>query len=217
MGFNQRKLNIGGWFLGATMTDDNANNTVDNVNSNEHDQTIHRYACPVCSIHIPITQKICPKCGTNLASGVDTDKLAEEGGVTASTTPIPQTREGRYKLGSSYFSSEMKLRIELPRQKKFIRLRFTPDKDLILGRLSHEEESPENILDLSTYEAFQLGVSRRHAAIRLRRHALELRDLVSSNGTYVNEQQLAPGEIYRLCSGDVVRLGRLQMILIFEP
>ncbi len=199
------------------MTNDNMNNTVGNVSQNELDQTIHRYACPVCSTHIPITQKICPKCGTNLARGVTTDKLAEESGVTSTPSPIPQAREGRYKLGSSYFSPEMKLRIELPRQKKFIRLQFIPDKDLILGRLSHEEEAPENTLDLSSYEAFQLGVSRHHAAIRLRRHALELRDLVSSNGTYVNEQQLAPGEIYRLCSGDVVRLGRLQMILIFEP
>ncbi len=51
-------------------------------------------------------------------------------------------------------------------------------------------------------------VSRRHCRLRLAcgGGGLEIEDLASSNGTFVNTRRLSPGW-HPLCSGDVVRVG----------
>ncbi len=50
-------------------------------------------------------------------------------------------------------------------------------------------------------------VSAHHAEIRLEKHGHSILDLESTNGTFLNEQRLAPNRPYRLKSLDVIRLG----------
>jgi pSer/pThr/pTyr-binding forkhead associated (FHA) protein len=49
-------------------------------------------------------------------------------------------------------------------------------------------------------------ISRRHAALRLRGEILELEDLGSLNGTFVNGQRIEEATILK--AGDIVKLGR---------
>lgn len=50
-------------------------------------------------------------------------------------------------------------------------------------------------------------VSAHHAEIRLAKHGHSIIDLESTNGTFLNEQRLAPNKPYQLKPLDVIRLG----------
>lgn len=49
------------------------------------------------------------------------------------------------------------------------------------------------------------NVSRRHAEFKLQHQGLTVRDLDSSNGTFINEQRLTAQQTYPLQPGDRVR------------
>ena len=73
------------------------------------------------------------------------------------------------------------------------------------------ELNPNSSLKLGRNESchirIQLGpVSREHAEILHNEDQYVIRDLASRNGTYVNENRLAPQEPHMLCNGDVVRV-----------
>jgi uncharacterized protein YjbI with pentapeptide repeats len=76
--------------------------------------------------------------------------------------------------------------------------------DVALGRSSMAD------IDLQSYGGPELGVSRRHAMIRLGQAALTLVDLGSTNGTYRNGAAIPPDVQHILADGDVVAFGRLR-------
>jgi len=86
------------------------------------------------------------------------------------------------------------------------------DKNLVLGRLDKGEAAGRGpFMDLSWSYAHKLGVSRRHAVITRNGSALKIRDLNSTNGTYLNEERLVAGRFYDLHHEDYIHLGRLQI------
>ena len=114
--------------------------------------------------------------------------------------------------GSTKFGPRRKLIVYLKGVDK--PLTFEPDRDLLLGRGS----SAQGAIDLTQYEALTKGVSRQHAMIRPDKDndQLMLVDLGSTNGTFVNEEQLSPNLPHVLHDGDTVRLGRLVMHVYFK-
>jgi hypothetical protein len=83
-----------------------------------------------------------------------------------------------------------------------------------LGREGTENDIPE--VNLGTHGGREKGVSRKHATLRVDRRQLLLTDLGSSNGTWLNGQQVAAHEPIRLESGDEVRLGKLALKITFN-
>jgi pSer/pThr/pTyr-binding forkhead associated (FHA) protein len=93
------------------------------------------------------------------------------------------------------------------------------DEDVIyLGRLDKDskETTREAFVDLALAAGFTQGVSRRHAMIHRQDNRVELMDLHSSNGTFLNGNRLLPSKFYELKSGTVIQLGRLKLIAIFS-
>jgi pSer/pThr/pTyr-binding forkhead associated (FHA) protein len=77
--------------------------------------------------------------------------------------------------------------------------RHTIDRKLVIGR-----DSGEIAVD-------DLEASRRHATIRpLDDGALELYDLDSANGTFVNDVRIGPRPL-QVEAGDVIRVGRSEL------
>jgi len=68
-------------------------------------------------------------------------------------------------------------------------------------------------LDLSVVGAEGLGVSRRHAILLPGEDGLNLIDLDSTNGTWINGVYLQPGQKYPLNAGDRVEFGKLKLIV----
>ena len=77
------------------------------------------------------------------------------------------------------------------------------DRDMLVGR-----HQPADIL------LQQSEISRKHAAFLLKEHALWLQDLGSSNGTYVNNVQIAAETLLK--QGDIVQFASLKFS-VFEP
>jgi len=77
----------------------------------------------------------------------------------------------------------------------FGRITLSPDT-LTIGRI------PDNKLVLNDSKA-----SSRHAEIRPTNNGYTITDMGSTNGTFVNEQQLRPNEPRQLNTGDTIRIG----------
>jgi CheY-like chemotaxis protein len=70
-------------------------------------------------------------------------------------------------------------------------------------------------VDLVAFDAYKLGVSRQHAQIVTRHNRVSVQDLGSSNGTFLNNGRLEKGGYYRLRHGDRLKLGRLELQVLF--
>jgi pSer/pThr/pTyr-binding forkhead associated (FHA) protein len=84
-----------------------------------------------------------------------------------------------------------------------------------MGRRDPEKEVYPQI-NLERFDALKKGVSRRHAVITRRERGLNLTDLDSANGTYLNGQRLIAHQPRILRDGDEVRLGRLVLCIYFR-
>ena len=88
------------------------------------------------------------------------------------------------------------------------------DNELIIGR--KVESSTESVLDLSDLDAFNMGLSRRHAMIRRTESGFEVMDLSSTNGTWLNAERLFPNKPYPFASGSQLRIGRLRLFIVYQ-
>jgi hypothetical protein len=88
------------------------------------------------------------------------------------------------------------------------------EDEAILGRRASGTGSL--VIDLVPFGAIQMGVSRQHAIIRKEEDGYDILDLNSTNGTWVNGKRLKPNEPHRLFSGDIVRLGRLNLLVLYK-
>ena len=68
-------------------------------------------------------------------------------------------------------------------------------------------------VDLTDYYGVLMGVSRKHAEITLKGGQCFIKDLNSSNGSWLNEVIMVPGNTYPLKNGDQVRFGKLLLLV----
>jgi hypothetical protein len=168
--------------------------------------------CPVCKHLNELGAMVCSTCGSLLESSQE--------------EPLTTLRMNREQAETN-ISDEM---TEETAQKAFsppeegiaIYLRDNPtpiaiptEGEFLLGRLL-TGELDKAFVDLKRYYGYENGVSRRHALIRRTDHGYEILDLGSTNGTYQNNQPLIPKQPYPLESGDRIRLGRMQLFVVFR-
>jgi predicted Ser/Thr protein kinase len=83
-------------------------------------------------------------------------------------------------------------------------------EEVLIGRVDpHTTLSPD--VDLGAHGGSMAGVSRNHARLLRYPEGWLLEDLNSTNGTFVNQVQLTPGQPVRIRSGDVIRCGQLPL------
>lgn len=85
---------------------------------------------------------------------------------------------------------------------------------IVIGREDPNAGSSPHI-DLTPYQAYANGVSRRHAAILVNNGRVSITDLNSTNGTLLNGFDLTPGQEYRLRHDDELVLGQLRLQVVF--
>lgn len=155
--------------------------------------------CPICQTVYQASQTLCPTCSLPNMSANPTESLK----ITNNTGFI-------LNVGESSFDYKHALRLHLPSYGKKMDINF--EKYLLLGRESYEGEA---YLDFSEFNGLELGISRRHA--RLIRHPFSLicQDLSSTNGTFINGEQVDPNKPMLLRDGDELRLGMFKMRVEF--
>ena len=88
------------------------------------------------------------------------------------------------------------------------------DREFVIGR--RVIATTEAMLDLSDFDGFRMGLSRRHAMIRQAETGYEIIDLSSTNGTWLNDERLEPYATYPLPSGSRLLLSRIRLIVYYR-
>jgi pSer/pThr/pTyr-binding forkhead associated (FHA) protein len=88
-------------------------------------------------------------------------------------------------------------------------------RQTILGRYSSQGSAQPQI-DLTPYGAFDKGISRMHAILKKSKNGLEIEDLASANGTWLNTKRLQPYMATPLRSGDHIRIGQIEIEIHFD-
>jgi len=174
--------------------------------------------CPTCGAVNRAGSLICENCGTSLISGelaiIGTRRFIRQGeNEDTLQNTSPEEAKAVDSAGQDVFHKNMLLRLEI--EGTATPLLVFPKGEMALGRRDPATgHMPE--IDLTAFAAYRLGVSRRHAIIRLKDERLEVYDLGSSNGTAVNGSKLAPHQPFTLRDGDMITLGKMHMRAVFQ-
>ncbi len=164
--------------------------------------------CPNCQHKELPGALFCSECGTQLVSLdiLNTKSIQKTPSDTLEAPPpaAPEvtTRKSNAKI------NEISISLHIVDSGQIIHL--ADRKEFTLGRTVEGQPILPDV-DLSPFDAFTLGVSRLHAALRIINGELVLTDLGSSNGTRVNGQKIVPHVDYPLNHGDIITLGKLKI------
>ena len=167
------------------------------------------------------SEKICPNCKTK---NIDTAAVCSwcgarlEGKLT-NLLPATEYVGGQPNLPADDAAASIDLAL-IPEGGVGIHIAGAPKpyyisiyKELIFGR--QMDATLEAVLDLSDLDAFNLGISRRHAMLRRADSGFDLLDLSSRNGTWLNGERLIPNKPYPFFSGSQTRLGRMRLVIMY--
>jgi hypothetical protein len=168
--------------------------------------------CPTCGYDNPFGALVCAKCHTLLI------KLEGEQYTTTLPNPVAPALEGEAiparhvaRDTSALSADAIALYIDNADQPLVIDI----TQQAILGRYTPEASLRPRV-DLAPYGAYERGISRMHATIRRTDNGLVVEDLASSNGTWINEVKLQPYIPTPLKSGDRLKLGQLEIEVLFR-
>lgn len=109
----------------------------------------------------------------------------------------------------SAINRETKVRLKLTLNSQEI---LTTDSNgqanLVIGR-AYKSNQPD--IDLGPHGAAKAGVSRQHSRLLRLGDEWYIEDLGSTNGTYVNGAKVAPHQMQKLSSGDLIRCGQIEL------
>ncbi len=159
--------------------------------------------CPYCHANNAEDTSFCSECGTYL--------LGDEQGTTGILTPsrsVLGDRQDDLERADGFENSLIRLRMHIAGSDRHLEFTVSSGRELLIGR----NDAGSNIfpdVDLSSDDAHEKGVSRRHARIVERRGILVVEDLGSINGTSINTKRLPPYLPGKLSDGDQLQIGKI--------
>jgi len=174
--------------------------------------------CPNC-LHKEMTGALfCSECGAQLIfpDGVPTSsiKTGTTGSILTAGLNVVEPPELNEEV-SPLTSQDAPLALNVLSTGETIFIKYL--EEVILGRVSEGQPVVPDI-DLTPYKAYESGVSRMHASIRLQDDKLTLTDLGSANGTRINGRQITSHIPYPLKHGDILTRGKFKIqILVRLP
>lgn len=146
-------------------------------------------SCPVCGAATMSGDAFCEECGAALGVPAPAPVTTAAAPVTPTVAAVPHTVRAQILIGNGQS-------VELSGKPSYL-----------IGR----EDQVSGIypdVDTTRSDGDAAGVSRRHAEIVQLSDLWFLQDLNSTNGTYINNQRVAPHSRQPLRSGDQIRLGK---------
>lgn len=165
--------------------------------------------CRQCQKSQPEGAIFCSECGT---------KLSDTAGLTTQTMdPVNDLQEtSAFEPDpSEEIIEQHDQRVNLHILKSGERIALVGQDDFTIGRMS-EGQSIIPDIDLSPYNAYQEGVSRIHASVKVANNKVQLIDLSSVNGTSINDTKIPPNQYHEVQNGDIITLGRLKVQVIIR-
>ena len=166
--------------------------------------------CPSCQYREIPGALFCSLCGAQLVTTSNPDLQKDPMTKTDSNT------KGKHDLKSTSPMMSAGARISLHLVESGQILPLAERNEFSLGRVAEGQPIMPDI-DLTPYKAYENGVSRLHALLKLVNNQILILDLGSSNGTYVNGNRLVPSVERPLNHGDMIHLGKLKIQILFSP
>lgn len=172
--------------------------------------------CPECHTEHLGGALFCQACGAALIPAAAAHMAARQKKAgqaqprTGATTPPPKPTDTSALTPES---APRRLRFTVPHREQNIELML--GEVIHIGRADPEAGFMPDV-DLSPYDGFEKGVSRRHATIHLFREGIVVIDQYSSNGTRLEDRPLTPGQAYLLPPKAALRFGELLVLLTIE-
>jgi pSer/pThr/pTyr-binding forkhead associated (FHA) protein len=161
--------------------------------------------CPNCQNQELVGALFCSECGAQLLGVEGSLTLAIQSGPTNPLSEKPN-RPKSSPLPPPLTGNAISLHILDAGQI----LPLTGREDFTLGR-SSEGQSILPDIDLSAYRAYEKGVSRLHASLKIGGGQVTITDLGSVNGTRLNGRKILPNQAQALNNGDILTLGKLKV------
>ncbi len=127
----------------------------------------------------------------------------EAGPSGARPRPAPTPTMGDTIIGNSNLGKRLE---KIPR-KEVLQLSYGGRNIAIVGVITIGRDKDNSI------QLDDVMVSRHHAAVQKIRDDYFVRDLQSTNGTFVNGVQVPEGKYIRMQAGDVLKIGRTELSL----
>lgn len=191
--------------------------------------------CPNCALVNRVGVLVCENCGTSLLAGaasVPATRSLQDNRLGTGIlfpervpdrvlndqklpfiAPAPERKPPTGGESKAAFEEDMILRLEIDGAS--IPILVYPKKETLMGRRDVTTGTMPDV-DLTSYAGYRMGVSRRHAMLKLQDKRLEMVDLGSSNGSMVNGVQMQPHHPFPLKDGDTLVLGKMTMRVIFQ-
>lgn len=192
-------------------------------------------SCPNCGAAVQTDASFCGQCGFNLRAvgvspvvptpiGAAADLPLPEEGLPPEPSPS-LTSQSLAPIEPAPASAEQTMQPSIPQRVGGIESRTQLQQQsaqLLHVQTNTKLELPSNLtvihlgkpntqvppdVDVSGFPNSEI-VSRIHADIRVEGDAFYIEDLGSSNGTYINNVPLLPGNRHRLRAGDRIALGK---------
>ena len=159
----------------------------------------------------------CSECGAQLIfdEGVPTSGIQINKSVTQELTPLEPSTSFTYPFAVDFPAGGSGVRVILNLVASGEMINLAASDEVTLGRVSEGQPIIPDI-DLSPYKAYEAGVSRMHASIRIREGAVSITDLGSANGTRIIGRQISAHIPYPVKTGDILTLGKLKIQLLVE-
>ncbi|MCC7447704.1 MAG: FHA domain-containing protein [Anaerolineae bacterium] len=128
------------------------------------------------------------------------------------TLPIaPTVQMGSESIPTAYISGEDSIVLEVDKHQLVVTV--PQGQQVIIGRY-HATNAEQPQVDLTPFGAMNAGCSRLHAAIGHDEAGWWIKDLNSSNGTWINGERAAPLVAYRLAPVSTVWLTKLDVRIV---
>ncbi|MFP4321987.1 MAG: FHA domain-containing protein [Anaerolineales bacterium] len=154
--------------------------------------------------------QICQNCGYDNREGLlFCEKCGVALGMVSVSTKQLNEEDDNLAAGSQYLADDHVMLLHFVGYEDPVAIKL--DNELVLGR-----EGADNGFNLSSFDAANHGVSRRHAMFIREDNQVFIRDLQSTNHTYLNGSRLVEDRDYAIRDGDEITLGRLTFKLFFK-
>ncbi len=150
----------------------------------------------------------CSDCGAQLSRPEDKSPTQK---IELDDPPLDTLHTAPIDQGSLAFKGNTWLSLHILESGQI--LPVSDKTEITLGRVSANQPIMPDI-DLTPYNAFDHGVSRIHAVIRLSEGQVQLMDLGSSNGTFINSVRMTPNAENPIRHGDIISLGKLRIQIV---
>jgi hypothetical protein len=165
--------------------------------------------CPACQLLNDAAATECMYCGVPFEKNINTDAPTTtkmQGDTTLLTTDakvlLDNVERGVPENG---------IAIYLTNHERPFDVRI--EDDIIIGR---KAEATDNVIDLTPFRAFEMGISRRHVRIQRVENSYQITDLESTNGTWLNGKRLLPDKPVPLPNAAQLRLGSMRLFVIYR-